>query len=289
MNKDEKIEYARHIIDEITSRFLKKDNPYLIQEGYEYIREVITLYAKQSNLLESTLVLLENNHAEEAYILLRSMLNNSMIIEYLCNDNENKDRYKDYMIQPVKSQLSFFYDIRKAVQEGWMNSPPRLNEGIREHEQNLIDKGFKNERRGRTYADTRLLSIRQMALTNELSFANYMTFYRDGSKYEHSDFSSLDIYRQPFITDLPTTMAFVLDLSRTNVELDTKVLNTAITMYSFTFTSLFRHILNTYKHLIPVEELPTLVKLVQFLSDNDVYFLNNSTTEEELTNEGTEK
>lgn len=46
MNKDEKIQYANYLIDEITTKFLQKDNPYIIMEGYEYFREVITLYAK---------------------------------------------------------------------------------------------------------------------------------------------------------------------------------------------------------------------------------------------------
>ncbi|USL32937.1 DUF5677 domain-containing protein [Priestia megaterium] len=287
MDKEEKIEYARYIIEEITSRFLKKDDPYLIQEGCEYIREVITLYAKQSNLLESTLVLLENNHAEEAYVLLRSMLNNSMLIEYLCHDNENRDRYNDYMIQPAKSQLSFLYDIRKAVQKGWMDSPPRLSEGIREHEQKLIDKGFKIERRGRTYADTKLLSIRQIALTDELLFASYIAFYKDGSKYEHSDFSSLDIYKQPFSTDVPTKEAFILDLSRTNVELETKVLNIAATLYSVTFANLLDHMLKTHKQLFSKEESSTLIQLAYFLAKNNHCFDSSNTRE--LSSEGVEQ
>lgn len=70
MNKEEKIRYANFLIEEITSKFLQKDSPYIIMEGYEYFREVITLYAKQSNLFESALILLENNHAEEAYVLV---------------------------------------------------------------------------------------------------------------------------------------------------------------------------------------------------------------------------
>ncbi|MUL29486.1 DUF5677 domain-containing protein [Priestia megaterium] len=295
MNKKEKIEYGRYVIEEITSKFLKKDSPYFFLSGYEYLREVITLYGKQSNLLESTLLLLENNHAEEAYLLLRSILNNKMLIEYLCNDDEDRSRYKEYMIQPEKSRISFLKDIKRAVDEGWMDKKglENLDEKIEEYEQALIDKGFKKTQRKRnktiTYADTRTLSIRKMALTDELSFGTYMTFYRDGSKYEHSDFSALNIYRQPVHSDVPNTQAFVLDLSRTDTELEGKVLNTAITMYSLTFTFIFRHMLNNHKHLFQQEELPALVALAQHFADNDKYFMNSSTPEKMSISEGAQQ
>ncbi|MGG0521267.1 DUF5677 domain-containing protein [Priestia aryabhattai] len=292
MNKKEKIEYGRYTIEEITSKFLKKDSPYFFLSGYEYLREVITLYGKQSNLLESTLLLLENNHAEEAYLLLRSILNNKMLIEYLCNDDDEGTRYKEYMIQPQKAQLSLLYDIKRAVKEGWMDKEglESLDEKIQEYEQALIDKGFKKTRKKQNktiaYADTRTLNIKKMALTDQLSFGTYMTFYRDGSKYEHSDFSTLNIYRQPVQSDVPNTQAFVLDLSRTDTELEGKVLNTAITMYSLTFTFIFRHMLNNHKHLFQQEELPELLALAQRFADNDKYFMNNPTPEEMSTSEG---
>ena len=62
----------------------------------------MTLYSKQTNLFDSALLLLENNHAEEAYVLVRSMLNNLMLIQYLCDDDEDRSRYKNYSIQPYK-------------------------------------------------------------------------------------------------------------------------------------------------------------------------------------------
>ena len=96
--------------------------PTLIQEGYEVLRELITLYAKQTNLFESTLLLLENNHAEEAYVLFRSQLNNHMLIEYLRNNKEDNKRLKDFMIQPAKSDYRFLKKIKEGINKGWIES-----------------------------------------------------------------------------------------------------------------------------------------------------------------------
>lgn len=271
MNKEEKIQYANYLIEDITSKFLQKDRPYIIQEGYEYIREVITLYAKQSNLFESALLLIENNHAEEAYVLVRSMLNNAILIDYLCND-ETGERYKDYMIQPTKAELSFYYDIRTALKNGWENEklkPSELNKRIKEHEKYLKEEGFtvykNNKRRNKTekvaFADTSLLSIKGMAKTDTLMFGLYMKFYREGSKYEHSDFSSLAIYRTPFSEKYPNTHVFILELSRTDPELEEIVLNLAVEIYSLTFYRLLQHMVNKQGHLIADERKPELMSL----------------------------
>lgn len=290
MYKGEKIQYASYLIEEITTKFLQKDSPYIIMEGYEYFREVITLYAKQSNLFESALLLIENNHAEEAYVLVRSMLNNTMLIDYLCND-ETGERYKNYMIQPTKAQLSFFYDIKTALKNGWMNEkPPELDERIKEYEELLKQEGFTTYKkvRGKTkeVIDTRLLNIKGMALTDMLLFGHYMQFYREGSKYEHSDISSLSIYRTP-IEDLPDTVAFILDLSRTDPVLEEKVLNLAITIYSLTFIRLLQHMTNKQSHLIADDRKPELTKLALIIQANNFNF-PYSKQEGQLNEEGAE-
>lgn len=290
MNKEEKIQYANYLIEEITSKFLQKDSPYIIMEGYEYFREVITLYAKQSNLFESALLLIENNHAEEAYVLVRSMLNNTMLIDYLCND-ENRKRYKNYIIQPTKAELSFLYDIKTALKNGWMNEkPPELDKRIKEYEELLKQEGFATYKKvnGKTkkFADTKLLSIKGMALTDKLLFGHYMKFYREGSQYEHSDISSLSIYRTP-IEDLPNTGAFIMDLSRTDPVLEERVLNLAITIYSLTFIRLLQHMTNEQGHLIAEERKPELAKLALIIQANNFNFPYNK-QESQLQEEGAE-
>ncbi|WP_202908609.1 DUF5677 domain-containing protein [Halalkalibacillus sediminis] len=275
MNKEEKIQYANYLIEEITTKFLHKDKPYIIMEGYEYFREVVTLYAKQSNLLESALLLIENSHAEEAYVLVRSMLNNTMLIDYLCNDH-NGERYRNYKIQPTKAELSFLYDIKKALKNDWLKETPQeLDKKIKEYENLLKSEGFTTKKKikgkHREVVDRRLLNIKEMALTDELLFAHYMMFYREGSKYEHSDISSLVIYRKP-IKELPNTGAFILDMSRTDPLLEEKLLNLAITMYSLTFIRLLQHITNKQGHLISDERKPELAKLALIIKSNNFNF-----------------
>lgn len=100
------IELFKNIMSDVQEYVLKNESPYIILEGYEYIREVITLYAKQHNLVESTLLLLENNNNEEAMILARSVLNNYFLIGYLLNDPD-KSHLKEYQSQPLFSQLYY--------------------------------------------------------------------------------------------------------------------------------------------------------------------------------------
>ncbi|MCQ6265611.1 DUF5677 domain-containing protein [Fictibacillus sp. WQ 8-8] len=267
MNKEEKIEYAHFLIEDITKWFLQKDEPYIILPDMEYLREVITLYAKQSNLFESTLLLLENNHAEEAFILLRSMLNNSMLIDYLCHDNDEKKRYREYMIQPLKSETAFLKNISQGIKKGWIKSDyPTLESRIKNNEKILIKEGFIQTRGKKVRADTRLITIKSMADSDELLFAHYLAFYREASKYEHSDFASLEIYRQTVVEEYPNTVAFILDLSRTDPELELKVLNLSITIYSLTFMRLLQHINNKHEHLIPEENKQSLTNIAVLIS-----------------------
>jgi hypothetical protein len=274
MSKEEKIQYANCLIEEITSKFLQKDRPYIIMEGYEYLREVVTLYAKQSNLFESTLLLLENNHAEEAYVLVRSMLNNLMVIDYLCNDDEEKERYKNYMIQPVKAELAFLMDISKAITKGWIKESqyPDLRKNIKERKEFLRKEGFVKDVKGKEQIDTNMLSIRGMALTDELLFGHYTLFYREASKFEHSDVASLDIYRTPVTEEYPNTVAFILDLSKTDSELEEKVINLSVCIYSFSYLTILKHLTNHHPYIIPEENKATLFELALFIHDNSIHF-----------------
>ena len=73
----ELIKQGKFIEEYIGKEVLKEGRPIIILEGYEWIREVLSLLAKNINLFESCLVLLENNMEQEAYILARSQFNNT--------------------------------------------------------------------------------------------------------------------------------------------------------------------------------------------------------------------
>ncbi|WP_310883752.1 DUF5677 domain-containing protein [Priestia megaterium] len=273
MNKQEKIQYAYSLTKQIKIKLLKENSPHVIMNEHEYLREVMTLYAKQTNLLHSTLILLNNNHAEEAYILLRSILSNSMLINYLCKDNKRKDRYENYLIQPNKAELSFLYDIREAARKGWVEKTDALEEKIREHEEFLINNGFTTRnKKEEIIADTWFLSIRRMALTDKYFFFIYMLFYKESSEYEHSDFMSLSIYRQQIINEISGTVTFKLNLTKTNPELSEKVLNLSIIIYSVTFEEIFKHIKRRHPQMFSKEQLTELDNIRSGMSENAIHF-----------------
>ena len=88
-----------------------------------------------------------------------------------------------------------------------------------------------------------------MAKEDEFLFAAYISYYAIGSRFEHSDPSSLSIYRQQ-IEDLNTNEAFILDLSRTDDELNQQVLDWATRIYCKTYMNLLHHFKSEYMHLI---------------------------------------
>jgi hypothetical protein len=267
MDKSEKLSYARYLIQEICDKFLLEGEPYIITEGFEHIRDIMTLFAKQTNLLESALLLIENNHAEEAYILVRSILNNSMLIHYLCND-EDKRRHKEFVMQPNKSHLAFLYNIKRAAKNNWIPKPPNLNGKIREYENLLLNQGFINQYGN---ADKSLLRISDLAKQDKVLFGLYSLFYREGSQFEHSDISSLDIYRQQLLEEYDNKYVFKMTLSRTDIELETKVLDQAISFYSLTFIKLLQYFNNKYEHLIREEYKEDLAKLLLFIQSSSIY------------------
>ncbi|MGQ7279985.1 DUF5677 domain-containing protein [Brevibacillus thermoruber] len=267
MKESDVIQYGRFLIQEVSKKFLREGSPYIIQEGYEYLRECITLYAKQTNLFESTLLLLESNMAEEAYILLRSMLNNYMLIEYLMNDSDGS-RLKSYLLQPVKSELYYFNDLYGyAVEKGWIQEHPDRQKKISEFRQILKKQGVNEY-------DTRPLSILGLAKQERLLFGMYATFYRDASKYEHSDPTTLDIYKQPIDEEYSNQYVFIMDLSRTDEELKELVMKWSINVYSISFLNLAKHILNKHPQIYDDNSKQEIAKLSIIVGSYDSLFLN---------------
>lgn len=109
------ISLSRQIQDHLNKDILKEGQPFIILEKYEWLREVLSLLAKQSNLFESCIVLLENNMEQEAYILARSQFNNMLWISYICNDNDNS-RVKEYFYEPHITQLQQLYNIKNIYE-----------------------------------------------------------------------------------------------------------------------------------------------------------------------------
>jgi Family of unknown function (DUF5677) len=251
MQKEELIGYARFLIERISEDFLQVEEPHIIMEGHEHLREMMTLYGKQTNLLESTLLLLENNMAEEALLLARSMMNSYMLIHYLTKDTKDRKRFKEYNIQPTKSKLKFLYDYKFGWEKGWIDNKPEnidLDKKIKELEDILKSEGVKTNKYGKI--NTTPITISRMAREDKLLFGYYITYYKVASSFEHSDPSSLEIYRQKILDEYDNSHVYLFNLSRTDTVVEDDVMKSAIGVYTMSFITIFKYYSENYEHLI---------------------------------------
>ena len=103
----------KKIIDDISEKIIKEGTPIILVDEYSWYREVLSLMAKQINLCDSCLLLLENGMEQEAYLLARSQFNNMLWIKYLCNDDTKNIRVKEYFYQPHINQILSCKNIKK--------------------------------------------------------------------------------------------------------------------------------------------------------------------------------
>lgn len=107
----------KKIIDDISEKIIKEGTPIILVDEYSWYREVLSLMAKQINLCDSCLLLLENGMEQEAYLLARSQFNNMLWIKYLCNDDTENTRVKEYFYQPHINQILSCKNIKKMIKE----------------------------------------------------------------------------------------------------------------------------------------------------------------------------
>ncbi|WP_092921342.1 DUF5677 domain-containing protein [Romboutsia hominis] len=226
-------ELFKSIMADVNKYVIKNGNPIIILDDH-YMREVMTLYAKQHNLIESTLLLLDNNHNEEAYVLARSVLNNYFLIGYLLNDRDGR-RLKEYRIQPLLSGIKDLRNIKKALKRPIIKNLEEkgkslpftktdINRKLKELTKKIEDEGFTAKRD--------LLKIKDIATkSDEKGLELYITFYAQGSKYEHSDISTLDIYKTPVLDDYDKNDVFIMSTDATNENLGNTVYSIVVQSY----------------------------------------------------------
>ncbi|WP_153731553.1 DUF5677 domain-containing protein [Sporosarcina obsidiansis] len=270
MNKESIVAWCKDIIDIVSEHLLLEGQARIIVPGSEHVSEIYVLYAKQTNLFESLLVLLENGHAEEAVIIFRSMLNNGMLINYLSHGDVQK-RYQDYKAQPIKAAIKKLNNYKLVLRNNWFENTEVTNPMTRE-EVNLKIENFKTDLinlgliDGKGNADTRLLTIRNLALVDVTLFGMYAEYYDLASKYEHSDISSLGVYKKP-IEGTTIDQAYILTLASTDIELDRQLLNLAISIYGLTFIKILEFLQAEYEHMISENSKPALALLMMQLDD----------------------
>ena len=222
--------FIKSIMPEIEKYFIKNGSTYTIPKEYDYFKESITLFAKQSNLIESIILLMDASMNEEAYVLARSVLNNYFLIKYILEDKSNVEEYK---IQPLISEMKYWKKVKESLngdfgtrmkQQGksFCFNETDIDNRINDLNNQIISSGIVDTK---GHPIKKLLSIIDLAGKPEENsdFELYITYYMEASKYEHSDISSLEIYRtQEDIDDLGTS-TFIMNTNQTNTKLTEKI------------------------------------------------------------------
>ena len=113
----EMTEMLKKITNDISEKIIKEGSPIILVDEYSWYREVLSLMAKQINLCDSCLLLLENGMEQEAYLLARSQFNNMLWIKYLCYDDAENTRVKEYFYQPHINQILSCKNIKKMIED----------------------------------------------------------------------------------------------------------------------------------------------------------------------------
>ncbi|MDF2884215.1 MAG: hypothetical protein K0R54_4782 [Clostridiaceae bacterium] len=241
-------EFLKNIMPDIEEYLIQNNRPVIIMQGYEWFREVITLYAKQHNLLEAAIVLMDNGMNEEALIIARSAMNNYFLIGYLLDDDTNRSRLKEYQSQPLISQRYLLKNMKDMINGDFgarLNKTSitlpytisDLENKINETEIKIVAEGFSK--------NITPLSIRKLAKESDVQgFDFYAAYYGEASKFEHSDISSLNIYKKAIDQQTSVNDAFIMDLNRTDEKLKEKICAMFIISYLDSFTKICNVIAN---------------------------------------------
>lgn len=224
------LEFIRSIMPEIEKYFISNGRTYVIDKEFDYFKETLTLFAKQHNLIESIILLLDNGMNEEAYVLARSVLNNYFLICYILED---KKRIKEYQIQPLISELKYWRKVKESLngdfgqrmkQQGknFTFTESDIDKKIDDINNEIIKSGV-TDKNGKPVKQ--LLSIMDLAgkPQDNSNYELYATYYMEASKYEHSDISVLSTYRESEEVDSLGNSRFVMNMSRTDTALIDKI------------------------------------------------------------------
>ncbi len=268
MNTNEKIIEFKDIMNSVEREFIKEGQPIIITSGYDYFREVHTLFCRLHNLLESVFVLLEANMAEEAQILYRTMLNNQMVTFFLINNYNDSKKVEEYLLQPLIGRVNYLKNIKKFFEKEWFK---KLNEANGNIDQSDIDselRKLEKELKEHGITNIRNTSVAKYSKSDLITEGMYVTDYHELSKVEHADPSFTQIYREKVLEDIDASMAYIPNISKSNIALKNKIFQQSRNCYSYTFINIFKHITSEQKHLMQnykedkIEKL--IIKLHQF-------------------------
>lgn len=242
----------KEITEDITKYIIKDGNPIIVLENYRWVTEVLSLWAKQVNLCESCILLLENGMEQEAYLLARSQFNNMLWIKYIC-DGEGEERVTEYFHQPNISQIMHNKNLIKMLTdfEGHLDERfnkeemiEKLNEAIEENKRILSENQVENK----------LKSIAELAKQDAILFGSYVTLYNNASKFEHSDMSKIKKYRRKVLDEYSEQQVFSIDMVTSDKKEWLTVLHSSVMSLFFSFESFTSRIINRENHLLSYPE-----------------------------------
>jgi len=217
------VSFSNQILKILNENILKEGEPIIILEGYDWLREVFSLLAKQSNLFESCTLLLENNMEKEAYILARSQFNNMLWISYICNDNTRAKKYFHEALITHLQQLKKIKDYLRhlPLDTPHLNKFPKMNSKTINSEIKKINNELKKAgyETNNPQKPLKNISVFQLTERDPSLFGLYVSFYHEASRLEHSDILTMAEYRKPVVDDISKNIAFTFDLSESNIDL----------------------------------------------------------------------
>ncbi len=243
-------ELLKEIAEEISKNIIKEGKPIILIDEYSWYREVLSLMAKQVNLCDSCILLLENGMEQEAYLLARSQFNNLLWIKYLCEADEGDDtRLKEFFYQPNITQLRQNENLIKMIRD----YGDVLDDEFKTNE--IIDKLKVSSKKNREILKKEKIvekqkTVSELAKQNSILFGMYITLYNEGSKFEHSDISTIKLYRKQATSEYSTDQIFVFDLGKSNMDGWFKVFKYSLMSIFFAFESISNRIQNREKQLL---------------------------------------
>lgn len=238
----------KEIVDDMSKGVLKEDFSIIVIDEYDWCVCVLSLLAKQVNLCDSCILLLENGMEEEAFLLARSQFNNMLWIKYICESTDNS-RVKEYLYQPNVGQIKQGMKFKKLLRKFGNQLDEKFHEPSWLKKINKIISENKKILKEADLSDLEIKQISELAMQDVTLFGMYITMYNEGSKIEHSDISAVSKYREKILEEYSDSQIFYLDLSTSDINIWTYVFRNSFICLFFSFESLWQRLNEREEHL----------------------------------------
>lgn len=255
MSRKDKLEQMRTILKAISSEELKQGNSIIVADEGEEFRwfiEALSLMAKQVNLCEACITLLEKDMEQEGYVLARSQFNNMLWIKYLIEDPD-RSHLDEFIAQPYVSQIFINERLKESLNHLDEEFKKKLKELLGRDPETALDEGIdrcKKEKDRLNVSDNKPKSILKLAKTNPDLFDMYITLYSEGSRFEHSDISTTKMYRKSILQEYDNDHAFSFELNTHNDEMWDRVFNFSHMCIFMSHDAIRGKITGSERHLI---------------------------------------